>query len=47
MVLSVIRPTIAYYIGTADHNEKITGDWESGRIKYVGELNQGAYNEAA
>lgn len=39
MVLSVFRPTTAYYIGTDDHKEQVTGYQDSGRIRYVGELN--------
>lgn len=46
-VLSVFRTVIAYYMGTADHNEQAIGDQDSGGIKSVGELNQGAYNEVA
>lgn len=45
IVLSVFRPTTAYYIGTDEHREQVTGYQDSGRIRYVGELNQETYNE--
>lgn len=44
-MLGVFRPTTAYYIGTDDHEEQVTGYLDSSRIRYVCELNQETYNE--
>lgn len=45
MLLGVFRPTTAYYIGTDDYDKQVTGYQDSGRIRYVCELNQETYNE--